>query len=284
MSRVDARLREMQFLARLEREGTIKVSGRDRSAERQMILSLLVDGYLNDGFDGLVVGASESHKVLEKQRIIVSNSISSVHRGEPTNLKISHKGRVRLSELEQQLQTGRDHDDTGLLWAKRHLTTDLAIAVLSASTETPISFVFLDMNDLGKINNTHGHVAGDEAIRAFFQAVVETLAVSGEAYRNGGDEAVVILRDTTDDDAREILKLFVRQLSKDVLVLGDTKVEVRLTASCGSTSTTDANEDAKALLKRADAVMYRAKDESKKRSPRVSAYAVGDNAEVIIDP
>ena len=59
-------------------------------------------------------------------------------------LKISHEGRVRLSELEQQLRSGRDRDETGLLWAKRHLTTDLAIAVLSASQKAPLSVAFAD--------------------------------------------------------------------------------------------------------------------------------------------
>jgi diguanylate cyclase (GGDEF)-like protein len=191
-------------------------------------------------------------------------------------IRISHRGRVRLSELEQALKTGRDRDETGLLWVKRHLVTDLATAVLSASTEAPLSVAFLDMNGLKPINDTLGHRAGDEAIRAFFQAVLATLGQHGEAYRAGGDEVVVILPGITDERAAKSLDGFVRQLGKDVLVLGDGKLETRLTASCGSASTTNPLEDAEAVLERADKVQYRAKERSKERTPRASAIAVGD--------
>lgn len=278
MSRVDARLLEMQFLAKLDRDGKTDFSAPyDASPHRQMIASLLYDGYVNDGFDNFME-LQRWQSMLAGLDAARGNSIKALLGGRGLTLKISHKGRVRLSELEQQLQTGRDRDDTGLLWAKRHLATGLAIDVLSASKETPLSVAFLDMNGLGAINNTHGHPAGDEAIRAFFQAVVATLGERGEAYRNGGDEVVVILRATADEDARKLLDVFLRQLGKDVLVLGDARLT--LTASCGSASTTDPNEDAAVLLKRADAVQYRAKDESKKHDPRVSAWAVGDGGVV----
>ncbi|XYH98392.1 GGDEF domain-containing protein [Sorangium sp. So ce1128] len=144
------------------------------------------------------------------------------------NLSISHKGRVRLSELEQQLRTGRDRDDTGLLWAKRHLETDLAIELLSAGNEAPLSVAFLDMNGLKAINDTYGHAAGDEAIRAFFQAVTSTLGQHGEVYRNGGDEVVVTLPRTTDERAGKLLDGLVRQLGKEVLRLGATVTETLL--------------------------------------------------------
>ncbi|KYF61552.1 hypothetical protein BE11_12795 [Sorangium cellulosum] len=196
--------------------------------------------------------------------------------GRPITLTISHKGRVRLSELEQQLRTGRDRDETGLLWAKRHLDTDLAISLLSASNETPLSVVFLDMNGLKAINDTHGHAAGDDAIRAFFQAVISTLGQHGEAYRNGGDEVVVILPGTTDERAGTLLDAFVRQLGKEGLRLSDGTTELTLTASCGSASTVNPAEEAKALLKRADDVQYGAKEKSKAHTPRVSAFAVAD--------
>jgi PleD family two-component response regulator len=87
---------------------------------------------------------------------------------------------------------------------------------------------------------------------------------------------VVVVAPATDDAlVSKLLDVFVRHLAKDVLVLGEAKAETRLTASCGSVSTTDPGADAAVLLKQADAVQYRAKDESKKHTPRVSAWAVG---------
>ncbi|WP_438039821.1 GGDEF domain-containing protein [Sorangium sp. So ce128] len=276
MGRVDARLREMQFLARLDREGSLIYKERYAGTpEQQMIVSLFEGGYLNDGLEQASRAASDYFSIAEgAKRAHITILFGELLAGRPVSLTISHKGRVRLSELEQQLRTGRDRDETGLLWAKRHLETDLAIALLSASNEAPLSVAFLDMNGLKAINDTHGHAAGDEAIRAFFQAAMSTLGQHGEAYRNGGDEVVVTLPSTTDERASKLLGGFVRQLGKEVLRLG-AGADVTLTASCGSVSTANPAEEAKALLERADEVQYRAKRKSKEQSARASAIAVG---------
>jgi diguanylate cyclase (GGDEF)-like protein len=181
-------------------------------------------------------------------------------------------------------RAGRDRDETGLLWARRHLLTDLAIAILAATKGAPLSIAFLDMNGLKSINDTHGHDAGDEAIRAFFQTVAATLGQVGEVYRNGGDEVVAILPGADDARARKLLDALVRQLGKNVLTLGISKVDMRLTVSCGSASIIDPNEDAQKLLTRVDEVQYRAKVESKKHDPRVSTIALGDSEVIVHDP
>jgi diguanylate cyclase (GGDEF)-like protein len=285
MPRIDARLREMQFLAQLDRDGPIEISGQydmDEIEHRQMLVSLMLDGYVN-GIDTYPVQHNQRFWTpMEAVRQAPGNRDRDIGllltKGVnlQVTVRISHKGRVRLSELQQQLKSGRDRDDTGLLWRKRHLAVDLTIDVLSASKETPLSVAFLDMNGLGAINNIHGHDAGDQAIHAFFQTVVATLGERGEVYRNGGDEVVVIMPNVTDDGAIRLFAIFVQQLGKDVLILGDAKVTTTLTASCGSASATEPNDDAAAFLKRADAAQYRAKSESKKHTPRVSTFAVGD--------
>lgn len=281
---MDARVREMKFFSRLDREGKILVETVDaggpglHSQERQMIISLLKDEYVNgiDSAPGVLdlmvnwsaKGAHDSIVRQQLHNLLLGRSAVELH--------ISHKGRVRLSELEQQLKTGRDRDPTGLCLAKRHLLIDLAIVVLSVDKDSPLSVVFLDMNGLKAINDTHGHRAGDEAIRAYLEAVVVAFGEHGEAYRGeGGDEVVVVLPNTTDARAGKLLETFARQLGKDVLVLGDTSA--RLTASCGSAGTTDPNEDAAVLLERADKAQYRAKDEARKHAPRKSTIALGDS-------
>lgn len=244
-----------------------------------MVASLLLDGYLFDGIDYLkhkYIGPGDYNLVPGMVHMERIEKLVRLARGGQERFWITHRGRVRLSELRQQLRTGRDRDETGLLWAKRHVLTDLAIEVLSARPESPLSVAFLDMNGLKQINDVHGHAAGDGAIRSFFQIVAATLGRKGEAYRNGGDEVVVILPGVPDKDAKSLLERFVGQLGKDVQHLGEAKVEARLTASCGSVSTVSATEDAAALLERADKAQYRAKVVSKNHDPRVCAIAVGD--------
>lgn len=177
-----------------------------------MIAFLLENGYLNDCLDHATRRASHNPSFTENaKQNHLTRLLGQLLVGDNVTLSISHKGRVRLSELEQQLRTGRDRDESGLLWAKRHLQTDLAIELLSASNEAPMSVAFLDMNGLKAINDNHGHAAGDEAIRAFFQAVTSTLGQHGEVYRNGGDEVVVTLPRTTDERAAKLLGSRFRQ-------------------------------------------------------------------------
>ncbi|MDC3987298.1 GGDEF domain-containing protein [Polyangium jinanense] len=285
MSRTDARVREMQFLARLDRDGEIKHPGHfERIEDQQMVVSLIHDGYLNDGFAQLKsLSPGREGELLARRQLVLGEHIHATLNNKPITLKISHRGRVRLSELQQQLRTGRDRDPMGLCLAKRHLETDLAIAMLSASNEAPLSVVYLDMNGLKAINDKHRHEGGDAAIRAYLEAVVATFGERGEAYRGeGGDEVIVILPNADDAAAGRLLDSFARQLAKDVLVLGEESLV--LTASCGSARATDPNTDAKTLLDLADKAQYRAKEESKRHTPRVSAIAVGAGDVTIFNP
>ncbi|WP_437902921.1 GGDEF domain-containing protein [Sorangium sp. So ce327] len=265
MSRVDARLLEMQFLAQLDRDGPrMYQEPYTITPEQQMIFSLARDGYINDGSDPSTDDGVWTTRKMQSEKGV--------------KLTIGHKGRVRLSELQQQLKTGRDRDPTGLCVARRHLEIDLAIAILAVSQGQPLTIAYLDMNDLKLINDTYRHAAGDAAIRAYLEAVVATFGKYGDAYRGeGGDEVVVILPSVSSEETDKLLNLFVRQLGKEAVLLGDAKVEKRLTASCGSVSTTSPAEDAEVLLDRADKVQSRAKKKSKELTPRVSAIAVGDD-------
>lgn len=290
MSYVDARLLELQFLARLEREGEIEITELyDGSAERKMIISLVYDGYINgpDTHDfephKYDVTPYEVDKGIQADRIRAVGTLLSktpLPGGWfPVRLQISHKGRVRRSELEQQIKVGRDRDPTKLCWAKRHFLTDLAVALTTTDKDAPVSVVSIDMNGMKAINDAHDHHTADEAIYAYLEAVVATFSEHGEAYRGeGGDEAMVILPGVDDERAGKLLDTFVRQLGKDVLMLDGTPH--RLTASAGSRSTTDPKDVAATLFKSADKVMSRAKTESRKCNPRVSAFTVGDNGEV----
>jgi hypothetical protein len=183
----DARLQEMQFLSLLDREGKIDLACNEINADSAMVLSLLHDGYIND-IDSLIWSGGEAfagefnqlRQEFEKKRWREIGYL--LHRAKHAlTLRISHKGRVRLSELKQDMKSGRDRDATGLLWDKRHVKTDLSIAILDASPESPLAVVFVDMNGLKAINDTLGHTAGDEAIKTFFEAVMTTLGERGEA-------------------------------------------------------------------------------------------------------
>jgi diguanylate cyclase (GGDEF)-like protein len=274
----DARLRELRFLARLERERELPVAPPLPDFEKLMIAQLLSDGCINGlatlGWDqslpfGLIEAEISDDRRLDLHRLLA---------GQPLTIKINHKGRVRLSELEQGLQAGRDRDPTGFMLSKRHLDRDLAIAALSARPEAPVSVAFLDMNGLKVINDRHGHAAGDAAIKAYLQ-VLSVLCGDGiEGYRgDGGDEVVLVLRATTEERASRLIRDALLKLQAERL----DGLRVVLTASCGIRTTTDPAADAALLKDEADKAQYRAKSEAKKSRNKPSVIATPDRLEVL---
>ena len=74
--------------------------------------------------------------------------LSRVLGSHQTALKLTHKGRVRLSELKQALRSGRERDPFGILWDVRHWEQDLQIAIVDAREGSPLALAYLDMNGL----------------------------------------------------------------------------------------------------------------------------------------
>lgn len=272
-SRTDARLLELEFLGRLVRSESVVVRKDENIPQRDMIVHLLAEGMVNDAA-GLDIKPDDLYrKWIEKETSYERNTnICQFLIGLPIELRISHRGRVRLSELEQALKTGREREPFGILLAARHWERDLRMALLSASKETPVALGFLDMNGLKAINDSLGHEAGNEAIRAFLRTVAAIVDGTGDAYRYGGDEVIVILPATNVDAAAKLMTILLRQL-------GEEKIDRigKLTASCGVGVADDPDIDPKTFSEAVDAIQYKAKAASKEGPQRRSVLAIEGN-------
>jgi diguanylate cyclase (GGDEF)-like protein len=277
----DARLRELELLSELERARLHLDATKMDQGGRDMIAFLIHDGYLNgvgnqgwsyDDQFGSYDHSGGYNPLIRKIEYERWDSLNRLLGGQELMLSISHKGRVRLSELRQALKSGRDRDPSGILYDKRHVEQDLSIAILDATQPSPLAVAFLDMNGLKAINDGLGHPKGDEVIEVFLQTVSGVVQGRAEAYRNGGDEIVIIAPGMNAEAAKKMLVQIVVQLGKERV----DGLAAPITASCGVVTTTNPGRDAEELFSEADKVMYRAKQESKKHEPRVSTVVVED--------
>ena len=283
----DARLAELEFLARLERNGVIDLSpfagmtisggpyGR-LSPDARIAIDLLAKGVVNDAT------TSPSHDIREyvrrqpeslnayKHRIELEQweFIGKLHAGQTVRIRHSHAAAVRRAELAQQIQRDRMREPLGILLDARYLPRDLLIALFSASTDEPLCIAYLDMNGLSDLNDTHSHAAGDEALRAYFDVVAAAVSERGEGYRAGGDEVVVLLPRTTIVEGAEICRGIARGVG------GHRIREVPLSAAIGVTVSSDPAETPEAARHRADLLQKAAKELSRKHEPRIGALAV----------
>ena len=134
-----------------------------------------------------------------------------------------------------------------------HLTTAL-------TETTPVAVLFVDLDGFKHVNDTHGHHAGDDVLRSVARRLRNAVRSSEELGRYGGDEFVVVCRT---DDPRVLADVAARiagALSEPI------RFEGGLWQPSASTGVAVAREgdDATALLRRADAEMYRTKAERTK--------------------
>ena len=158
----DPRLRELTFLAELERGGRPEYYYPQDNPERQMVVWLVDEAYVNglDTLSGTQMGSSTPWGVW---KYLHDRTLQGLLSSQPVSPRMSHQGRLRMADLEDALKRNRDRDPSGVMISKRHFERDLAVAVLHASAEAPLAVTIFDMNNLKPINDQHGHDAGVDA-------------------------------------------------------------------------------------------------------------------------
>jgi len=126
-----------------------------------------------------------------------------------------------------------------------------------------VAVLFLDLDDFKVINDSLGHGAGDRLLAETARRLERVLRPGDSLARFGGDEFTVCLGDVADEN--HVLRITERlqgALRPPFVLDGEQRY---LTASVGITLTSAEDADPEALLRDADAAMYRAKDLGKAR-------------------
>jgi diguanylate cyclase (GGDEF)-like protein len=169
-----------------------------------------------------------------------------------------------LRESEQMFRHMALHDAlTGL--ATRLLMQDrLDIALESAKRRrTGLAVLMVDLDSFKEINDSYGHPAGDEVLRATANRLLQVVRKEDTVARLGGDEFVVLLQDLTDLDAAErIAAMIVETLGVPIRIDGQ---EVPISVSVGVCALAAGEFDADDILKNADAALYEAKAAGRNR-------------------
>ncbi len=176
--------------------------------------------------------------------------------------------------LEAELQQRAFHDPlTGL--ANRTLFADRLGHALARRDE-PVAVLFLDLDDFKTINDTHGHQAGDELLRAVARSLTSNVRPEDTVARLGGDEfAVLVDRNVSEGGARQLADRLITGLRRPVRVAGrDRTIGASIGISLGRSGVSTAEH----LMSEADIAMYVAKGDGKGGSsvfdPRTHASVV----------
>lgn len=125
----------------------------------------------------------------------------------------------------------------------------------------PLSLLLVDVDRMKRINDRHGHAAGDDALRQVASAIVRSCRATDVAGRWGGDEFLVVAPATSLDDAR-VLAERIRATA------GEAGAAFPLSVSVGASCVTpDVEPSIGDLLQRADEALYEAKRQPRDGAP-----------------
>ena len=160
--------------------------------------------------------------------------------------------RSRSRELESQANT----DPLTGLGNLRHLQTQLAqLLDLNKRYERPFAVLLMDVDGLKRINDAHGHQAGDRILVQLAMALRRQIRNVDVAARLGGDEFCVLAPEQDAEAAVTLGERLARAVTEEVATPDETSVGL----SVGVVSCPEHGTEAEVLIDGADRAMYRAK-------------------------
>jgi diguanylate cyclase (GGDEF)-like protein len=128
-----------------------------------------------------------------------------------------------------------------------------------------LSLLMLDIDDFKQVNDVHGHLQGDEVLRAIGRALDSESRGVDEPARYGGEEFAVALPETGTDGALEVAERIRARIESQRVPRGDGDGHLNVTASIGVASLSEAVTDPEGLIAAADKALYVAKAAGKYR-------------------
>jgi len=169
------------------------------------------------------------------------------------------------ADLEIARVESRTDPLTGLFNRKACIDYLDAQILRARSEDRPLSLIFLDIDHFKRFNDSFGHRMGDEVLRLVAQRLEQFFHGRGFVARWGGEEFVTVVPGDGAREATAAAERFRRDIASRTLRTRTSDQEVgRITLSLGVAALQD-EEDAQALIDRADQALYDAKADGRDR-------------------
>jgi diguanylate cyclase (GGDEF)-like protein len=147
-------------------------------------------------------------------------------------------------------------DEVLSIFRRDQLDADLISSASESNVEFPLSLLMIDLDGFKAVNDTHGHLVGDEVLKAIAGEIKSVCRGKGEVYRFGGDEFVVLLPNHSLAEASAT----ANRIGDAVRATSFPKCPDQITASIGVASHPETVENPSSLLEQADNAMYEIKN------------------------
>jgi len=160
---------------------------------------------------------------------------------------------------EEKLAYQATHDALTGLANRNYIYESLNLAIHhSQRDKTQVLVMFIDLDNFKQINDTSGHIAGDNVLRETSNRLLNAVRSTDTVARLGGDEFLLIIPDLLSSEDAEMLAVKILSLFATPFAAADR--EFFITTSIGMAIYPSDGEDPDSLLKNADMALYRVKD------------------------
>jgi diguanylate cyclase (GGDEF)-like protein/putative nucleotidyltransferase with HDIG domain len=225
-----------------------------------LLLAFLIRGVLTHDAAGAVVtlafGLLLSGVTLAVRSQLLERRLREMLEWERATLATLADREEQLARRNEQLLEDSRRDPLTGMRNRRALADDLPqLESVDRERGGAIALALCDVDHFKAYNDRLGHLAGDQALRAIAATVRGAMRAGDIAYRFGGEELLLVLRDTSASDALAAAER-VREAVERVAIPHPGGIGGVLTVSMGLAA---GEEDAAELLARADAALYEAK-------------------------
>lgn len=189
--------------------------------------------------------------------------------GSVTILKFSYQDSLE-EQFQQQLYDSATRDPLTQSYNKRYFDDQFEKDISHATRHgLPLALVMLDVDHFKKVNDTHGHPAGDHVLQRLAATIMASLRTEDAFCRVGGEEFAVIMRDCTTDEAAQLAERLRKLVANTQFVYGGQHIPVTMSLGLSS-HTRDRPRTVAALVQEADNCLYEAKRSGRNRVCRPS--------------
>jgi diguanylate cyclase (GGDEF)-like protein len=166
---------------------------------------------------------------------------------------------VRNAQLFEELRENSLRDGLTGCVNRTHAIEVIATELRRARrSQTPVSVIMFDIDHFKEINDRFGHLCGDAVLAAVGARMRAVLRGGDVKCRYGGDEFLVLLPETPLEGAKRVAETLRREFAD--MPIGWKDERLTITTSFGVTSSLPSEMETDAIIGRADAALYRAKD------------------------
>ncbi|MCK4836302.1 MAG: diguanylate cyclase [Candidatus Aminicenantes bacterium] len=180
-----------------------------------------------------------------------------------TVLRFSYNDEIE-EKYHSKLFTFASTDSLTGLYNKRYILTELDNQIkMVKRSQRLFSVVLLDIDDFKKINDSYGHLAGDEILKQVAYTIRHNLREQDIASRFGGEEFLILLPDTLLEGAYKLSNRIRQKIEE--MELKFQKYSIKTTISAGISQFNPGTPKIESLIRSADIALYRAKKEGKNK-------------------